>query len=78
MLSNIKSAKMLGLMNHWGHTIERLRAIEIDVSAKFRVLRVWAIIIGKLSSPIENDLGLTANDCVMQEMPLGRWHLLSR
>lgn len=47
MLSNIKSAKMLGLMNHWRETIERLRDIEIEVSAKFRALRVWAIIIGK-------------------------------
>ncbi|KAG8415785.1 hypothetical protein J3458_009605 [Metarhizium acridum] len=46
MLSNIKSAKMLGLMNHWGQAIEKLRTIEIDVSGKFRILRVWAIIIG--------------------------------
>lgn len=48
MLSNIKSAKMLGLMNHWSQAIEKLRAVEIDVSGKFRILRVWAIIIGQL------------------------------
>ncbi|KAL7941244.1 P-loop containing nucleoside triphosphate hydrolase protein [Trichoderma barbatum] len=48
MLSRIKSAKMLGLMNHWSQAIENLRTIEIDVSAKFRILRVWAIIIGNV------------------------------
>ncbi|KAL6828791.1 P-loop containing nucleoside triphosphate hydrolase protein [Trichoderma sp. SZMC 28015] len=48
MLSNIKSAKMLGLMNHWSQAIEKLRAIEIDVSGNFRILRVWAIIIGNV------------------------------
>jgi ABC-type bacteriocin/lantibiotic exporter with double-glycine peptidase domain len=50
MLSNIKSIKMLGLMDHAGETIEKLRAIEIDVSARFRALRVWAIIIGNAPS----------------------------
>ncbi|UKZ54381.1 hypothetical protein TrVGV298_008189 [Trichoderma virens] len=48
MLSSIKPAKMLGLMNHWSQAIEKLRAIEIDVSGKFRILRVWAIIIGNV------------------------------
>ncbi|PNP47734.1 hypothetical protein THARTR1_10495 [Trichoderma harzianum] len=39
---------MLGLMNHWRQAIEKLRATEIDVSGKFRILRVWAIIIGNV------------------------------
>ncbi|UKZ80163.1 hypothetical protein TrVFT333_007920 [Trichoderma virens FT-333] len=39
---------MLGLMNHWSQAIEKLRAIEIDVSGKFRILRVSAIIIGNV------------------------------
>ncbi|KAI1406922.1 P-loop containing nucleoside triphosphate hydrolase protein [Hypoxylon sp. FL1857] len=46
ILSNIKHVKMLSLMAESRGTIERLRSIEIQVSTKFRSLRVWAIMVG--------------------------------
>ncbi|KAK1752303.1 canalicular multispecific organic anion transporter 1 [Echria macrotheca] len=52
MLRNIKSVKMLGLMDHSRRTIEMLRGTEINVSAKFRKLRVWAIMIGNAPTSV--------------------------
>ncbi|KAI0837465.1 P-loop containing nucleoside triphosphate hydrolase protein [Hypoxylon sp. FL0890] len=47
ILSNIKRVKMLSFMKKSCEIIERLRNIEIQVSTKYRALRVWSLMIGK-------------------------------
>ena len=47
MLSDVKAVKMLGLTNVMAELILKLRTVELQTSEKFRVLRIWRIMICK-------------------------------
>ncbi|KAK4443530.1 P-loop containing nucleoside triphosphate hydrolase protein [Podospora aff. communis PSN243] len=51
-LRDVRLVKMLGLTARAQTHIEGLRVIEMDVSARFRALRVWAITVGNAPSSL--------------------------
>ncbi|KAH8900775.1 P-loop containing nucleoside triphosphate hydrolase protein [Thozetella sp. PMI_491] len=52
MLSDMKAVKMLGLSTIMSDMITKMRQIELEASEKFRVLRIWRILISNAPTTI--------------------------
>lgn len=53
MLRDMKAVKMLGLVDLMYQLITELRALELHASERFRVLRIWRILICRLLPAME-------------------------